>query len=97
HRRQPALLDESVLESVGEDLDNIGDETQLEIRKEVLRGCLQHLSSANQELVQLRYFQHQSYVEISRALSRSVGALYVVFNRIHQALAHCIEKGLRAI
>ena len=96
HSRQPVLLDESVLENLGEDLDKMGDETQLEIRKEVLRGCLQHLSGANQELVRLRYFEHRSYIEISRALSRSVGALYVVFNRIHHALAHCIEKGLKS-
>lgn len=45
--RQPVLLDEEVLEQIGETLDKAGDETQLEFRKEVLHRCLQRLSMNN--------------------------------------------------
>jgi len=94
--RQTVLLDESVLDSIGEELDKTGDEAQMEFRKQMLQGCLQRLSARNRELVRLRYFENQSYADISSKLGRSIGALYVVFNRIHRSLGQCVEKGLRS-
>ena len=94
--RQAILLDEEILESVAAEIDSRGSEAELEVHKQALRNCVGRLSATNQELVKLRYFQNQSYTEISQSSGRTVGALYVVFNRIHSALAQCVERGLRS-
>jgi DNA-directed RNA polymerase specialized sigma24 family protein len=52
------------------------------------------LSAANQGLIRLRYFNGLSYEEISRAVGRGTGALYVAFSRIHQALFRCVRREL---
>jgi len=96
HGRQPVQLDEGVLEAIGAELDQAGDEGQLEVRKQALQHCLADLSNTSRELVRLRYFEHQSYPQVSSAVGRSVGALYVALNRIHRALAHCIQKTLQS-
>jgi RNA polymerase sigma-70 factor (ECF subfamily) len=96
HSRQPVQLDEEVLEAIGAELDQAGDEAQLEVRKQALQHCLTGLSASSREMVRLRYFEQQSYTQVSSALGRNVGALYVAFNRIHRALAHCIGKALRS-
>jgi RNA polymerase sigma-70 factor (ECF subfamily) len=96
HHRQLLFLDETVLELLGVELDQLGDEAQLDTRKQVLRQCLQRLSGTNQALVRLRYFENRSYAEISRSVGRTVGALYAVFSRIHEALSQCMEQGLRS-
>jgi RNA polymerase sigma-70 factor, ECF subfamily len=93
--RQPSGLDEQVLEFIGAELDSAGNEVQLEERKQALERCLELLSDTNRKLVRLRYFENCSYQEVSEAMGRSLGALYVVFNRIHHVLAKCIERGLR--
>lgn len=95
--RQPCELDEEVLEAIGTELDQSGDEAELEERKAALERCLERLSLANQQLVRLRYFENRSYQQVAHGIGRSVGSLYVAFNRIHRALASCVEKGLRAL
>jgi RNA polymerase sigma-70 factor (ECF subfamily) len=94
--RYPVALDDTLLDQIGEELGAMGDEVELEARKQALERCLESLSTGNRELVQLRYFETRSYLEIAQQIGRSVGALYVRFNRIHQALEKCIEKGLKS-
>jgi RNA polymerase sigma-70 factor (ECF subfamily) len=96
-KRQPVQFDEEVLESIGHELDTFGNEVHLQSRKEILERCLERLSEKNRQLIKLRYFENRSYEDISVAVGRTIGALYVVFNRIHQALARCVEKGLRSL
>lgn len=91
---QPALLDPEVLDAVGAELDTLGNQAQLEERKVALRECLDKLSGPNRRLVELRYFQNQSYVDISRLLKRSMNALYAAFSRVHGALSDCVKRCL---
>jgi RNA polymerase sigma-70 factor (ECF subfamily) len=93
--RQPIALDETVLEGIGSELDQLGNEVELGLRKEALQSCLDSLTPTNREVVQLRYFDNRSYDEISRALGRSVGALYAAVNRIHAVLHDCVRRKLR--
>jgi RNA polymerase sigma-70 factor (ECF subfamily) len=69
-----------------------GDESHLDQRKEALRHCLDKLSTANRRLIELRYFKTESYPKISRKVNKTVGALYVIFSRLHQALSECVQR-----
>jgi RNA polymerase sigma-70 factor (ECF subfamily) len=93
-RAGPVLLKDEALDAVGAEIDGMGDEARLETRKDLLRGCLEGLSETNRSLVRMRYFEDRSYAEISRAVKRSVAALYMAFSRIHAALFECIEGRL---
>lgn len=91
--RRPTLeLDENVLEQIGAELDQLGDEAELEERKQALQHCLDQLSDANRALIRERYFNERSYADLAKRTGRSLGALYVAFARIHAALARCVEQ-----
>jgi RNA polymerase sigma-70 factor (ECF subfamily) len=92
YRRPVVELDEDVLEQVGAEVDRLGDEAELEDRKQALRQCIEQLSPVNQALIRERYFEERSYDDIAARSGRSLGALYVAFTRIHTALARCVEK-----
>ncbi|MBN1675234.1 MAG: sigma-70 family RNA polymerase sigma factor [Kiritimatiellae bacterium] len=94
--KRPATLDPEVLEAVGSEIDACGGEARLESRKRLLRRCVAQLSEPNRRLVQLRYFENQTYEQIADAVRRSVNALYVAFNRIHEALSRCIRENLES-
>lgn len=66
--RCQVALDEAVLESIGTELDRLGSEADHDLAKESLRRCLRKLSSANQALVRMRYFDDLSSQEISQAV-----------------------------
>jgi RNA polymerase sigma-70 factor (ECF subfamily) len=93
---QPRLLDATILEGIAAEIDALGGEGELDRRKEALRQCIQRLSEANQRLIRLRYFENQPYEAIARLVEKSVGAIYVIFSRLHHALAVCVERELRS-
>ena len=93
--RQPCLLDQEVLELIALEIDAMGTEATLDSRKEMLHGCVQRLPPRHQQLIQFRYFENRSYPEISALVGKSVGSLYVIFNRVHKALSTCIERESR--
>ena len=90
--REFLQLDDAVLEEMAVELDRFGSEAEQEHARQALRGCVEKLPEANRALVQQRYFEEQSYEALAACTGRSVGALYVAFARIHQALAGCVEK-----
>lgn len=92
--KQPCPLDEEVLELLGQELDAIGNEPALEQRKEALKNCVESLSPKHRQLIEFRYFENRSYQEISGLVGKTVGTLYVVFNRLHKLLSACIEHRL---
>lgn len=93
--RQPYLLVEDVLEAVAQEIDEMGGEAKLESRKEALHGCLQRLAPPHRQLIEYRYFENRSYGEISGLVGKTVGNLYVIFNRLHKLLSTCIERESR--
>lgn len=93
-RRGGVELDADVLEAVGAQLDAFGGETDLEERRQALRGCVEQLPEHSRELVQWRYFDEQSYDEIVRRSGRNIAALYKAFSRIHEALGDCVKSKL---
>ena len=94
--RQPSLLNEEVLVSIAEEVERLGDESALDQRKEALRKCMSKLSASNRRLLRQRYFENRSYSEISRLAGKKVGALYVLFSRLHHALLRCVERALQS-
>jgi RNA polymerase sigma-70 factor, ECF subfamily len=97
HGRCHVALDEAVLESIGAELDRLGSEAEHDLAKESLRRCLSKLSSANQALVRMRYFDDLSCEEIAQAVNRTIGAVYVAFSRIHRALSRCVRQQMGSI
>jgi len=89
--RPTVELDEDVMEAVGMQIDAMGGEAALEERRQQLRWCVQKLPENSRALVQLRYFDGQSYVEIARSTGRNIVALYKAFSRIHEVLAKCVK------
>jgi RNA polymerase sigma-70 factor, ECF subfamily len=65
-------------------------------RAEALRGCLQHLSKAHQDLVRKRFVQEYDYDRLAKEINRTVGSMYVTFSRIYATLGKCISSRLNA-
>ena len=84
-------LSDDVLESVGAQLDALGSEAELEERRQKLRSCVEQLHERSRELVQLRYYDEQSYEDIARRTGRTMVALYKAYSRIHEALTRCVK------
>jgi len=95
--QQPVLLENEVLESIGGQLDAMGNESRLNLRLRALNQCTEHLTGTHRQLIRLRYFENRPYEEIARTVKRSVNALYVAFNRIHEALIDCVHKRLEHV
>jgi RNA polymerase sigma-70 factor (ECF subfamily) len=95
--RRPLVLEDSVLEDVAEQLDQAGSESQLEEYKEALHRCLDRLPERNRRLIRLRYFENHSYQAMSQSVNKSVGALYVIFCRLHQILSRCVHRESRSL
>src|SRR2546423_1465585 len=69
-------LNEHVLEAAGLHIDALGGEGELEERRQQLRSCVDRLPQHSRELVQLRYYDGQSYSHIATATGRTMVALY---------------------
>jgi RNA polymerase sigma-70 factor, ECF subfamily len=90
--RQGVTLDEAALEELACQMDREGDESHLDGLKEALRACLTQLPAGQERLIRMKYFDDQSYEEISGVIGKTVRTLYVVFNRVHQTLQLCVRK-----
>jgi len=87
------LFNAELLEGLGDDLDHLGAEAELEQRKRMLRECLDKLPSGSRSLVEMRYFNNRAYEDIATATKRTLNALYIAFSRIHGQLSTCISRG----
>jgi len=92
HGKLPSLLDNGSLEALGAAIDAHGDEARLAERRAALKQCMERLPERDRDLLRQRYFDDRAYEDISRAVERSVGALYAAFSRIHKALRDCIQR-----
>lgn len=92
HKAQ-SCLSETVLAQLAAEL--VDDAELAESRERALAQCLDTLSPADRELVQLRYFIAQEVPAVASQVGRSVNAVYKAINRIRWRLFECIERRLR--
>jgi RNA polymerase sigma factor (sigma-70 family) len=63
-------------------------------RGEALHQCLGRLTSSARELLQMRYAEGLTAVEVAARLCRTVDAVYQTLSRIHRGLRQCVEREL---
>lgn len=69
---------------------------EFEDRCEALRLCLQHLPSADQKLIELRYHRDASTATVAERTNRPLESVYKSLQRIRRALMTCVERRLTA-
>lgn len=69
-----------------------GDEAEV---LQALRECLQTLPEKTRWLMELRYFEGRSGVQIARLLSASDDAVHQRLSRAHRLLRQCLEGKLK--
>lgn len=87
-------LPEDVLDSL---IDN-WDEEELEEgaieTRDALAHCLEELTANNRRILQLRYFEGRSGIEVAQHLGRKPATVYQALARIHSVLEKCIQVRL---
>jgi RNA polymerase sigma-70 factor (ECF subfamily) len=91
-KRAPTPVSDEALNLLGAEMGEVGSEAALADRMEKLRICMEKLPESHRDLVRRRFFEHESYEQISDITSRSVPALYMAFSRILSALAICFQR-----
>lgn len=90
-RRRPGR---SLVES---DLDGlvVGEylrlESELPLRRQLLRSCLQHLPASMTEAVRLRYEEGSPLDQIAARLGKSLAAIKVTLHRARLSLQDCVR------
>jgi RNA polymerase sigma-70 factor, ECF subfamily len=95
--RQPCMLEEDVLEAAALKAGSMGDESELDLRKDALAGCMERLPTRHRQLIGFRYFDERSVVDISGLVGKSAASLYVVFHRLYKFLRDCVVRKLRLL
>ena len=96
YRKNIIVLDEESLDLILFEVSQIGDEGELEQRKQTLSACLAKLPKAQSDLVRMRYFENLAYEQIATILRKSISALYVMLHRTHQTLSKCVRSESKA-
>lgn len=92
-KHRPSLMDESVLELVDAELAS-RDTPDAVQRADALRHCLRELTERSRDLIQLRYFEGLSGIQVAEKLGRKPDAVYKSLQRVYVALADCIHERL---
>ncbi len=95
--RPVVTLDDDMLDALGVELSELGDEGDQEEAKQQLQKCLKKLPQRSRDLVQWRYYDETPYDEISTRTGRTMSALYMAFSRIHEALGRCLRTARQEI
>jgi RNA polymerase sigma-70 factor (ECF subfamily) len=92
-RRQPVLLDESLLDRLDEQWGEHDQNSSADLT-EALRQCLERLTPRARNLVRLRYAEGIRGAQLAAGLDRSLNTVYVSLSRIHRSLGECIRRRL---
>lgn len=71
--------------------DDDGDQVGM---RDALAHCLEGLTRNNRRILQLRYFEGYSGIDVARILGRKPATVYQALARIHNALEKCIQVRL---
>lgn len=95
-KHAPIQLSEAVMERLESDAITLSAQQSPSGRDRVsaLQHCLKTLTPNNQRLVQLRYRDDCSGLEVAQTLQRKPEAVYKALSRIYQHLRGCIERRL---
>lgn len=88
------LLDEAVLAKLADD-ENSRQPSGSRDSIEALGQCLKTLTPRSQMIVELRYGQELSGIEVAERMGCKVDTLYKALARIYQNLRGCIHKKLQ--
>jgi RNA polymerase sigma-70 factor, ECF subfamily len=90
-KRRPVLaLSDQIQDQIADEL--MDDE--LQVSNQQLQHCLAHLTGHARELLQLRYFEQLSPMDMAARLGISAGAVRVRLHRIRTQLATCLGREL---
>ena len=93
---QVTLLDESILNLVDAELEG-RDTTDMPLRADALRNCLDALSAKSRETIRMRYFEGLRGNQVAEKLGRKPEAVYKALQRIYTSLAQCIQRKLATL
>jgi RNA polymerase sigma-70 factor (ECF subfamily) len=89
------LVDDDVLDRVAETSMARSDES--EVRRRALNDCVRRLPARDHELLQQTFDPAtRTMKQVADALGRPINTVYKAVSRIHQALADCVQRVLRA-
>lgn len=89
--RDTPTLEPSVIDALARHLDNC-DERASTLLNEALPGCMEKLSDADRELIDLRYAGGMAVKVLAERSHRSVNAVSLSLGRIRRQLAKCMER-----
>ncbi|MBC8340682.1 MAG: sigma-70 family RNA polymerase sigma factor [Proteobacteria bacterium] len=87
-------LDDDVLDMMEAEWDALDAPEHSELI-EHLRECLQSLSPATQQILELRYKEGLSGQSLSKRVDRPAKSIYVTISRAYRTLSDCIERRQR--
>jgi RNA polymerase sigma-70 factor (ECF subfamily) len=93
---QVTLLDESILNLVDAELER-RDTSDMPLRADALRNCIDGLSEKSRETIRMRYFEGLRGNQVAEMLGCKPEAVYKALQRIYVTLAQCIQRKLTAL
>ena len=93
---QVTLLDESILNFVDAELE-CRDTSDMTLRADALRNCLDALSEKSRQTIQLRFFEGMRGKQVAEKLGRKPEAVYKNLQRIYVTLAQCIQQKMASL
>lgn len=88
--RSAKLFEMSVLERLAEDAEQAAARPAVPL--EILEGCLDKLSDADQALILRRYDHRSTVKQMAHEVGRTADSLSKTLGRIRRALLKCIER-----
>jgi RNA polymerase sigma-70 factor (ECF subfamily) len=92
--RNKVRFSQALLERVAETAVEQADVLQLDLRRDALAGCIQKLTAKDRDLLVRRFTPGATTHSTSRAVGRSVDAVYKALARVRHSLFECVERAL---
>lgn len=87
-------LPEDVIDSLIDNWDEDEVDDTDRATRDALAFCVGELTANNRRILQLRYFEGRSGIEVAEHLGRKPATVYQALARIHSALEQCIQMRL---